>query len=223
MRDYELSPSLLSADFGYVMRDVDSITPYCNYLHLDVMDGHYVPNLTIGVPVIKSIRKHSDLIFDTHLMITNPEEFIEPFADAGSDYITFHIECSNEPFKLIEKIRKLGKKVGVAIHPDTPAQALYPFLEKDACDLILVMSVRPGFGGQSYIPESTSRIAEYRRLLDENGSDALLSVDGGINVNTIKEAADAGAELLVAGSAVFGKDDPGLAAKALYDVLGVEC
>lgn len=223
MRDYELSPSLLSADFGYVMRDVDSITPYCNYLHLDVMDGHYVPNLTIGVPVIKSIRKHSDLIFDTHLMITNPEEFIEPFADAGSDYITFHIECSNEPFKLIEKIRKLGKKAGVAIHPDTPAQALYPFLEKDACDLILVMSVRPGFGGQSYIPESTSRIAEYRRLLDENGSDALLSVDGGINVNTIKEAADAGAKLLVAGSAVFGKDDPGLAAKALYDVLGVEC
>ena len=223
MRDYELSPSLLSADFGYVMRDVDSITPYCNYLHLDVMDGHYVPNLTIGVPVIKSIRKHSDLIFDTHLMITNPEEFIEPFANAGSDYITFHIECSNEPFKLIEKIRKLGKKAGVAIHPDTPAQALYPFLEKDACDLILVMSVRPGFGGQSYIPESTSRIAEYRRLLDENGSDALLSVDGGINVNTIKEAADAGAKLLVAGSAVFGKDDPGLAAKALYDVLGVEC
>lgn len=223
MRDYELSPSLLSADFGYVMRDVDSITPYCNYLHLDVMDGHYVPNLTIGVPVIKSIRKHSDLIFDTHLMITNPEEFIEPFADAGSDYITFHIECTNEPFKLIEKIRKLGKKAGVAIHPDTPAQALYPFLEKDACDLILVMSVRPGFGGQSYIPESTSRIAEYRRLLDENGSDALLSVDGGINVNTIKEAADAGAKLLVAGSAVFGKDDPGLAAKALYDVLGVEC
>lgn len=223
MRDYELSPSLLSADFGYVMRDVDSITPYCNYLHLDVMDGHYVPNLTIGVPVIKSIRKHSDLIFDTHLMITNPEEFIEPFADAGSDYITFHIECTNEPFKLIEKIRKLGKKAGVAIHPDTPAQALYPFLEKDACDLILVMSVRPGFGGQSYIPESTSRIAEYRRLLDENGSDALLSVDGGINVNTIKEAADAGAKLLVAGSAVFGKEDPGLAAKALYDVLGVEC
>ena len=223
MRDYELSPSLLSADFGYVMRDVDSITPYCNYLHLDVMDGHYVPNLTIGVPVIKSIRKHSDLIFDTHLMITNPEEFIEPFADAGSDYITFHIECTNEPFKLIEKIRKLGKKAGVAIHPDTPAQALYPFLEKDACDLILVMSVRPGFGGQSYIPESTSRIAEYRRLLDENGSDALLSVDGGINVNTIKEAADAGAKLLVAGSAVFGKDDPALAAKALYDVLGVEC
>ena len=206
MRKYELSPSLLSADFGYVMRDVDSITPYCKFLHLDVMDGHYVPNLTIGVPVIKSIRKHSDLILDTHLMITNPEEFIKPFADAGSDYITFHIECTDKPFELIEQIRALGKKAGVSIHPDTPAEKIYPFLEK--------------FGGQSYIPESTARLSDYRKRLDENGSDAILSVDGGINVSTVKEAADAGARLLVAGSAVFGKEDPGLAAKALYELLG---
>ncbi|MBR1796644.1 MAG: ribulose-phosphate 3-epimerase [Clostridiales bacterium] len=221
MREYELSPSLLSADFGYVMRDVESITPYCSFLHLDVMDGHYVPNLTIGVPVIKSIRKHSDLILDTHLMITNPGEFVEPFAAAGSDYITFHVECSDKPFELIEKIRGLGKKAGVAIHPDTPAEAIYPFLEKGAADLILVMSVRPGFGGQSYIPESTARIADYRKRLDENGSDAILSVDGGINVSTVAEAAEAGAKLLVAGSAVFGKEDPGLAAKELYSLIGV--
>ena len=221
MREYELSPSLLSADFGYVMRDVESITPYCKFLHLDVMDGHYVPNLTIGVPVIKSIRKHSDLILDTHLMITNPEEFIEPFAEAGSDYITFHVECTNEPFELIKRIRDLGKKAGISIHPDTPAEAIYPFLEKGAVDLILVMSVRPGFGGQSYIPESTSRIADYRKRLDGNGSEAILSVDGGINVKTIKEAANAGAKLLVAGSAVFGKENPGLAAKELYELIGV--
>ena len=221
MREYELSPSLLSADFGYVMRDVESITPYCDFLHLDVMDGHYVPNLTIGVPVIKSIRKHSDLILDTHLMITNPEEFIKPFADAGSDYITFHIECTDKPFELIQQIRDLGKKAGVSIHPDTPAEKIYPFLEKGAVDLILVMSVRPGFGGQSYIPESTARITDYRQRLDENGSEAILSVDGGINVKTIKEAADAGAKLLVAGSAVFGKEDPGLAAKDLYELIGV--
>ena len=221
MREYELSPSLLSADFGYVMRDVESITPYCKFLHLDVMDGHYVPNLTIGVPVIKSIRKHSDLILDTHLMITNPEEFIEPFAEAGSDYITFHVECTNEPFELIKRIRDLGKKAGISIHPDTPSEAIYPFLEKGAVDLILVMSVRPGFGGQSYIPESTARIADYRKHLDENGSEALLSVDGGINVKTIKEAAGAGAKLLVAGSAVFGKENPGLAAKELYELIGV--
>ena len=220
MREYELSPSLLSADFGYVMRDVESISSCCRFLHLDVMDGHYVPNLTIGVPVIKSIRKHSDLIFDTHLMITNPEEFIEPFADCGSDYITFHVECSDKPFELIEKIRSLGKKAGISIHPDTPEEALYPFLEKGAVDLILVMSVRPGFGGQSYIPESTARIASYREKLDKNGSEAILSIDGGINVNTIKEAAGAGARLLVAGSAVFGKEDPGAAASELFALLG---
>lgn len=220
MRKHEISPSLLSADFGYVMRDVESIAPYCRFLHLDVMDGHYVPNLTIGVPVIKSIRKHCDLILDTHLMITNPEEFVEPFAAAGSDYITFHVECTDKPFELIEQIRGLGKKAGISIHPDTPAEAIYPFLEKGAVDLILVMSVRPGFGGQSYIPESTARIADYRKRLDDNGSEAILSVDGGINTSTIEEAAGAGASLLVAGSAVFGKENPGLAAKELYSMIG---
>ena len=220
MRKHEISPSLLSADFGYVMRDVESIAPYCRFLHLDVMDGHYVPNLTIGVPVIKSIRKHCDLILDTHLMITNPEEFVEPFAAAGSDYITFHVECTDKPFELIEKIRGLGKKAGISIHPDTPAEAIYPFLEKGAVDLILVMSVRPGFGGQSYIPESTARIADYRKRLDDNGSEAILSVDGGINTSTIEEASGAGASLLVAGSAVFGKENPGLAAKELYSMIG---
>lgn len=222
MRKFELSPSLLSADFGYVMRDVESITPYCDFLHLDVMDGHYVPNLTIGVPVIKSIRKHSDLILDTHLMITNPEEFIKPFADAGSDYITFHIECTDKPFELIKQIRELGKKAGVSIHPDTPAERIYPFLDKGAADLILVMSVRPGFGGQSYIPESTARIADYRKRLNESGSEAILSVDGGINAKTIEEASNAGAKLLVAGSAVFGKENPGEACRELYKLIGVE-
>ena len=222
MREFELSPSLLSADFGYVMRDVESITPYCDFLHLDVMDGHYVPNLTIGVPVIKSIRKHSDLILDTHLMITNPEEFIKPFADAGSDYITFHIECTDKPFELIKQIRELGKKAGVSIHPDTPADRIYPFLDKGAADLILVMSVRPGFGGQSYIPESTARIADYRKRLNESGSEAILSVDGGINAKTIEEASNAGAKLLVAGSAVFGKENPGEACRELYKLIGVE-
>ena len=222
MREFELSPSLLSADFGYVMRDVESITPYCDFLHLDVMDGHYVPNLTIGVPVIKSIRKHSDLILDTHLMITNPEEFIKPFADAGSDYITFHIECTDKPFELIKQIRELGKKAGVSIHPDTPAERIYPFLDKGAADLILVMSVRPGFGGQSYIPESTARIADYRKRLNESGSEAILSVDGGINAKTIEEASNAGAKLLVAGSAVFGKENPGEACRELYKLIGVE-
>ena len=219
MRKVEIAPSLLSADFGYVMRDVESVTPYCRYLHLDVMDGHYVPNLTIGVPVIKSIRAHSRLCFDTHLMITNPGEFIEPFANAGSDIITFHIECADEPRKLIKEIRALGRKAGVAIHPDTPQEAVYPFLERDEADLILVMSVRPGFGGQSYIESSTDRIRSFRERLDAAGSSALLSVDGGINTGTAPAAAKAGADILVAGSAVFGKPDPGLAAKEILSAI----
>lgn len=220
MRRVEISPSLLAADFGYVMRDIEYITPYCNYLHLDVMDGHFVPNVSFGIPVIKAIRKHSDLIFDTHLMISNPEEYIESFAEAGSDYITFHIECTDDPKSLIEKIRGCGKKAGISIHPNTPEEALYPFLYKDAVDLILVMSVIPGFGGQTYMHEASSRLKSYREKLDFYGSEAILSVDGGINERTITEAANSGANLIVAGSAVFGQKNPGLAAKNLYSVLG---
>jgi len=220
VRRVEISPSLLAADFGYVMRDVDSITPYCNFLHLDVMDGHFVPNVSFGIPVIKAIRKHSDLIFDTHLMISNPEEYIESFAEAGSDYITFHVECTEDPKSLIEKIRSCGKKAGISIHPNTPEEALYPFLYKDAVDLILVMSVIPGFGGQTYMHEASDRLKSYREKLDFYGSEAILSVDGGINERTIVEAASSGANLIVAGSAVFGQEDPGCAAKNLYSVLG---
>lgn len=220
MSKVEISPSLLAADFGYVMRDVDSITPYCKYLHLDVMDGHFVPNVSFGIPVIKAIRKHSDLIFDTHLMISNPEEYIDSFAEAGSDYITFHVECTDDPKSLIDKIRSCGKKAGISIHPNTPEEALYPFLYKDAVDLILVMSVIPGFGGQTYMHEASQRLKSYREKLDFYGSDAILSVDGGINERTIKEAVSSGANLIVAGSAVFGQENPGLAAMNLYNIIG---
>lgn len=216
MTNCEIAPSLLSADFGYLMKDIESVEPYCKYLHLDVMDGHYVPNLSIGIPVIKSIRKYSKMVFDTHLMISNPEKYIKAFADAGSDYITFHIECSENPLGLINDIKALGKKAGVAIHPDTPIETIFPYLN-DA-DLILIMSVRPGFGGQSYMEGSTDRIATVRAKLDEMNSDAILSVDGGINTKTIAEAYTAGAELLVAGSACFGKENPGLAAKELKEL-----
>jgi len=219
MREFEIAPSLLSADFGYLMRDVEAVTPYCDYLHIDVMDGHYVPNLTIGIPVIKTLRPHTRLKFDTHLMITNPEKYIKEFSDAGSDIITFHIECSNEPFKLISEIRSLGKLAGVSIHPDTPIEKINPFTAKGVCDNILVMSVRPGFGGQSYMDCSNERISYIREKLDENGSSAVLSVDGGISEKTIRDAKSAGARYFVAGSSVFGKDDPGLAAKRLYDCL----
>lgn len=203
----EISPSVLSADFGYLMRDINAVKDICNFIHVDVMDGHYVPNISMGIPVLKSIRRHSDALLDVHLMIQNPQMYIRPFAEAGADYITFHVECVDDPFDVIRDIRSLGKKAGVSIHPDTDISSIYPFLAKDAADLILIMSVRPGFGGQQYMPEATARIAAVREKLDSNGSDAILSVDGGINEKTILQASGAGAQLLVAGSAVFGADD----------------
>ena len=218
----ELAPSVLAADFAYLMKDIDAVSDCCKFLHLDVMDGHYVPNISIGVPIVASIRKHTDMIFDTHLMILNPGDYIKDFADAGSDYITFHIECTTNAVSLISEIRALGKKAGVAIHPDTPIEAIYPYLEKGAADLILIMCVRPGFGGQSFIRDSLARIAVCRERLDRNGSDAILSVDGGINTSTIVAASEAGADLFVTGSAVFGKEDKTEAAKTLFRALGQE-
>jgi len=208
-----IAPSILSADFGYLMDEIRSVEPYSRYLHLDVMDGHYVSNITIGMPVIKALRKHTDMIFDCHLMIAEPERYVKSFAEVGCDYITFHIECSDDPRALLEEIRKLGKKAGIAIHPDTPIEKIYPYLP--FADLVLIMSVRPGFGSQSYMEGSTDRIASVRSELDSIGSDAILSVDGGINVNTAAEAYRAGARLLVAGSAVFGAEDHGKAVRNL--------
>jgi len=218
MNQIEIAPSILSADFGYLMRDIESISSECRYLHLDVMDGHYVPNISIGLPVITSIRKHSDLIFDTHLMMTEPHKYIGDFVKAGSNRITFHVECSDDPHGLIRKIRELGCAAGVAIHPDTPIEKIYPFLEKGACDQILIMSVRPGFGGQSYLEGSTQRIAHVREILEKNGSEAVIAVDGGINVRTIYEAAGAGARLIVAGSTVFKKEDKAQAVRELRQI-----
>jgi len=215
MSNVEIAPSILSADFGYLMRDIKEVEPYCRFLHLDVMDGHYVPNLTIGIPVIRSIRKHTDMIFDCHLMITEPEKYIKEFAECGCDYITFHIECSDDPISLCESIREFGKRPGIAIHPDTPIERLVPYLKY--ADLILVMSVRPGFGGQSYLHGSTARLASLRNELDKIKSDAILSVDGGINRKTAKEACEAGATLLVAGHAVFGSKAKGEAVKELIE------
>lgn len=215
MSGIEIAPSILAADIGYLMDDIKKTEPSCRFLHIDVMDGHYVPNISFGFPVIESIRPHTDMIFDTHLMITNPRMYVKYFADAGSDHITFHIECDDDPVSLIEEIRSYGKKAGIAIHPDTPIEKLFPFTEKGAIDLLLVMSVYPGFGGQSYMPEASTRLRALRERLDANGSEAYLSVDGGIKNSTIAEAASAGARLIVSGSSVFGKEDPAAAAREL--------
>ncbi|MBP5491747.1 MAG: ribulose-phosphate 3-epimerase [Clostridiales bacterium] len=213
MSDVVVAPSILSADFGHLADEIKQVEGDTTFLHIDVMDGHYVPNITFGIPVIQSIRKQTNLIFDVHLMITNPLDFIEVFAKSGADMITFHIETVDDPDEAIDKIHALGKRAGMSIHPDTPIEKILPYVAK--CDLILIMSVRPGFGGQSFMEESLDRIAAVRKAADESGKDIIISVDGGICTKTAARVAKAGANYLVAGSAVFSNDDHAAAIKEL--------
>ena len=213
MKDIEIAPSILAADFGYLMRDIKAVEKNAEYLHIDVMDGHYVNNISFGIPVIQSIRKYTDMKFYTHLMITNPEKYIKAFADAGSDNITFHLECTDDADKLISDIKARGCSAGISIHPDTPVEKVFPYIGK--VDIILIMTVYPGFGGQGYLPSSNERIAKLRKAIDDQGADTIISVDGGITLSNVKEVYDAGARLFVAGSTVFNAEDP---AKAIEDL-----
>ena len=213
MKDIEIAPSILAADFGYLMRDIKAVEKNAEYLHIDVMDGHYVNNISFGIPLIQSIRKYTDMKFYTHLMITNPEKYIKAFADAGSDNITFHLECTDDADKLISDIKALGCSAGISIHPDTPVEKVFPYIGK--VDIILIMTVYPGFGGQGYLPSSNERIAKLRKAIDDQGADTIISVDGGITLSNVKEVYDAGARLFVAGSTVFNAKDP---AKAIEDL-----
>lgn len=209
----EIAPSILAADFGYLMRDIKAIEKDAEYLHIDVMDGHYVNNISFGIPVIESIRKYTDIKFYTHLMITNPEKYIKVFADAGSDNITFHLECAEDPDKLIDEIKSLGKSAGISIHPDTPVEDVFPYIGK--VDIILIMTVYPGFGGQGYLKSSYERIEKLCKEIDARNADTVISVDGGVTEDNIKSIYDAGARLFVAGSSVFHAEDP---SKAIVDL-----
>lgn len=202
----ELCPSILSADFSKLGEEIKEVESYgIKSIHVDVMDGHFVPNLSIGQGVIKSIRKHSDSYFDVHLMIDNPEKYIDSFIAAGADGITFHIEVAGENvYELIDRIKSKGKKVGISVNPATelPSVEILKLI-----DVLLVMTVNPGFGGQKYISEVNDKINKARQLKQEYGLNYKIEVDGGINSDTIKEAVDAGAEIIVAGNAIFGQED----------------
>ena len=214
--NYKLAPSVLSADFGDLRGAMDICKKGgAHWIHIDVMDNQFVPNLTIGPPVVKSLRKYTDKFLDVHMMVVEPEKLVEPFARAGADGITFHVEAAENPNEVIDLIKSTGKQVGISIKPGTPQSSIDPFLDK--VDLVLIMTVEPGFGGQGYLPGSSDRIKKLKSRLNEMCLDrVLIEVDGGVKLNNMKEVVEAGADVLVAGSAVFGVKDPVQTIKDFY-------
>ena len=196
----QIAPSILSSDFARLKEEIESIKN-CDMVHIDVMDGHFVPNLTFGAPVVKCIRKYTELFFDCHLMISNPLKYAKDFAAAGADLITFHYESDNDPKEVIDEIRRLGCKVGISVKPKTPVEDIYPYL--DDVDLVLIMSVEPGFGGQSFMPEVLDKVVKLKKL----NKKFVIQIDGGIDDKTIYQAKESGVDICVAGSYIFKQKD----------------
>ncbi len=207
----EIAPSILSADFARLADEIAAIeSAGVSIVHLDVMDGHFVPNITIGPPVIAKLRKYSKLVFDSHLMISEPAKYAERFVEAGVNHITFHIEVADEPEKLVDKIHRLGCTAGVCLNPDTPVEEIEAVAP--LCDMILVMTVHPGFGAQKFIPEAAKKIIKVREIV---GPDIRVEVDGGINPQIAPLVVSYGADTIVAGNAIFSKPDRVVAINAI--------
>jgi ribulose-phosphate 3-epimerase len=212
-----IAPSILSADFARLADEAAAVERAgADFLHIDVMDGHFVPNLTVGPPIVQALKKETKLPLDVHLMITNADAFIGEFARAGADYLTVHVEACPHLHRTVQSIKEQGVKAGVTLNPATPVYWLEEILPD--VDLVLIMSVNPGFGGQTFIPSSLSKIRAVRKMLDRLGSQALLEVDGGVKVENAARVVEAGADVLVAGSAIFSSSDYAATIAALRGV-----
>lgn len=213
---FEIAPSILSADFARLAEEIRAVEAGgAGVLHVDVMDGHFVPNITIGLPVVKSLRKVTELPLDSHLMIEEPGRYAVQFVEAGADMVSIHVEADDHLQRTLTSIREAGAKAGVAINPATPLVMLEEALPY--ADFVLLMSVNPGFGGQKFVPTSMDKLRRLRRMIDDRGLKTRIEIDGGIDAENVAEVVEAGAEILVAGSAIYGKNDPAAAVRELID------